>query len=137
MVPVVRSADSRRIVDLAVAAATLAKKARAHTLSGDDIAGGTFTITNAGGLGTFVTSPIINPPQVAIVSTDGVSMRPAAVPLPNGGHGVAVRPIGNIGMSFDHRAVDGAYASAFLADVRHTLEHRDWSDELAVVGVTE
>jgi 2-oxoglutarate dehydrogenase E2 component (dihydrolipoamide succinyltransferase) len=134
MVPVVRSADSRRLVDLAEAAADLAARARAHTIGGDDIAGGTFTITNAGGLGTFVTAPIINPPQVAIVSTDGVTMRPVAIALPDGGHGVAVRPVGNIGMSFDHRAVDGAYASAFLADVRRTVQERDWSPELAAIG---
>jgi 2-oxoglutarate dehydrogenase E2 component (dihydrolipoamide succinyltransferase) len=131
---VVRSADSCRLIELAEQATDLASRARARTLSGDDISGGTFTITNAGGLGTFVTAPIINPPQVAIVSTDGVAMRPVALALPDGSHGVAVRPIGNVGMSFDHRAVDGAYASAFLADVKRTLEQRDWTDELAYVG---
>jgi 2-oxoglutarate dehydrogenase E2 component (dihydrolipoamide succinyltransferase) len=134
MVPVVRSADSYRLPELAERGADLAARARARSLTGDDISGGTFTVTNAGGLGTFVTAPIINPPQVAIVSTDGVAPRPVAVALPEGGHGVAVRPVGNIGMSFDHRAVDGAYASAFLADVKHTIEHRNWNVELAGIG---
>jgi 2-oxoglutarate dehydrogenase E2 component (dihydrolipoamide succinyltransferase) len=134
IVPVVRTADSHRLVELAERARDQISRARAHQLTGDDIAGGTFTITNAGGLGTYVTAPIINPPQVAIVSTDGVAPRPVAVALPDGSHGVAVRPVGNIGMSFDHRAVDGAYASAFLAEVKRTLESRSWDDELALLG---
>jgi 2-oxoglutarate dehydrogenase E2 component (dihydrolipoamide succinyltransferase) len=134
MVPVVRSADSYRLPELAQRGVELAARARARTLGGDDISGGTFTITNAGGLGTFVTAPIINPPQVAIVSTDGVAPRPVALALPGGGHGVAVRPVGNVGMSFDHRAVDGAYAAAFLANVKATLEQRCWDDELAALG---
>ena len=130
VVPVVHRADGLRLAELARAMRDLAGKARTRTLSGDDIAGGTFTLTNAGGYGTFMTAPLINPPQVAILSTDGVSMRPVAVPLPDGGHGVAVHPVGNLALSFDHRAVDGAYASAFLDTVRRTLQERDWSTEV-------
>ena len=96
----------------------------------DDISGGTFTLTNAGGYGTFITVPIINQPQVGIISTDGVRKRPVVVQLPDGSDGIAVRPVGNIVLSWDHRAVDGAYAAAFMARVRDTLQTRDWSAEL-------
>jgi len=131
IVPVVHDADDKRLRALARAIADLAGRARAKKLSADDISGGTFTITNPGGYGTFLTAPIISQPQVAILSTDGVKQKPVAVALPGGGYGVAVHPVGNLAVSFDHRAIDGAYASAFLARLRDILETRDWSQELA------
>ena len=67
---------------------------------------------------------------MAILSSDGVRQKPVAVALPGGGYGVAVHPVGNLAIAFDHRAVDGAYASAFLARVRDVLETRDWAQEL-------
>ncbi len=111
--------------------ADLASRARSKKLGADDISGGTFTITNAGGYGTLVTAPIINQPQVAILSTDGVKPKPVAVALPGGGYGVAVHPVGNLALAFDHRAYDGAYAAAFLARVRDVLETWDWAQEQA------
>jgi len=131
IVPVVHDADGKRLRALAREFADLAGRARSKKLSADDITGGTFTITNAGPFGTFLTGPIINQPQVAILATEGVKMRPAAVDLGNGEWAVAVHPIGNLGLSFDHRAYDGAYASAFLAKVKEILETRDWAQELA------
>ena len=92
----------------------MAQQARERQLGADDLGGGTFTITNAGGYGTVVTGPIINPPQVAILSTDGVRMRPSAIADGDGSWSVGIRPIGNLSLSFDHRAFDGAYAAAFL-----------------------
>ncbi len=130
VVPVLRHADELRLPELARALHQLAEAARARRLGSDDLAGGTFTLTNAGGYGNLLTGPIISPPQVAILSTDGVAPRPVAVPLPHGGHGVAVHPVGNLSLSFDHRAVDGAYASSFLAEVRSRLEDTDWRAEL-------
>lgn len=130
VVPVLHHADELRLPELARALRQLADAARARRLGSDDVAGGTFTLTNAGGYGNLLTGPIINPPQVAILSTDGVAPRPVAVPLPHGGHGVAVHPVGNLSLSFDHRAVDGAYASSFLAEVRSRLEDTDWRAEL-------
>ncbi len=124
VVPVIRDAQDRTLAEIATAAADLAQRARAKRLTADDLAGGTFTITNAGGYGTLLTGPIINQPQVGIVSTDGVTMRPIAVPTDGGEYGVAVHPIGNIAMSFDHRANDGAYCSAFLAKVKEILQTR-------------
>ena len=73
---------------------------------------------------------MINQPQVAIVSTDGVKKRPVVVELPDGSDAIVVHPVGTLAMSFDHRAFDGAYASAFLARCRDILETRDWSAEL-------
>ena len=130
IVPVVHGADGKRLRALAGEFADLAARARSKKLGADDIAGGTFTITNPGPFGTLLTYPIINQPQVAILSTDGVKMRPVAVPLPDGGYGVVVHPTGNLALAFDHRAYDGAYASAFLARVKELLETRDWAQEL-------
>ena len=131
VVPVVHDADELRLQALADAVAALATKARAKRLSGEDLAGGTITITNVGRYGTVVTAPVINQPQVTIVSTDGVRMTPVAVATGNGEWAVAVHPVGNLSMSFDHRAVDGAYAASFLARTRELLETRDWTIEVA------
>jgi 2-oxoglutarate dehydrogenase E2 component (dihydrolipoamide succinyltransferase) len=130
IVPVVHHAETMRLEALADRMHDLADRARSHQLTGDDVAGGTFTITNAGAFGTALTVPIINPPQVAILSTDGVRHKPVAVRGPNGEWTVAVRPVGNLSLSFDHRANDGAYASAFLDAVRTEIETRDWSAEI-------
>jgi pyruvate dehydrogenase E2 component (dihydrolipoamide acetyltransferase) len=130
LVPVVQRADEKRLVALAREVADLASRARSKTLTMDDISGGTFTLTNAGGFGTFITVPIISQPQVGIISTDGVRKRPVAIELTDGTDGIAVHPVGNLVLSWDHRAVDGAYASAFMAKVREILQTRDWSSEL-------
>jgi pyruvate dehydrogenase E2 component (dihydrolipoamide acetyltransferase) len=130
VVPVVHDAGDMRLVALAEAISTQAEKARTKRLTGEDLSGGTFTITNVGTYGTVVTAPVINQPQVAILSTDGVRMRPTAVRSAAGEWTVAVHPLGNLSLSFDHRAVDGAYAAAFLARVRELLETRDWTQEL-------
>jgi 2-oxoglutarate dehydrogenase E2 component (dihydrolipoamide succinyltransferase) len=130
VVPVIHGADSLRLPMIAAYVHDLADRARHRSLTADDLARGTFTITNAGRYGTLVTGPIINQPQVAILSTDGVKPRPVAVPQDGGGHAIAVHSIGNLSLSFDHRAFDGAYASAFLATIRDTLEQRDWEREL-------
>jgi pyruvate dehydrogenase E2 component (dihydrolipoamide acetyltransferase) len=130
LVPVIHQADGMRLRALARQISDLAGKARAKRLTMDDIAGGTFTITNAGPFGTFITVPVINQPQVAILSTDGVRKRPVAVELPDGSDGIAVHPVGNLVLSWDHRAFDGAYAAAFVGAIKKIVETRDWSAEL-------
>jgi pyruvate dehydrogenase E2 component (dihydrolipoamide acetyltransferase) len=130
IVPVVREAESKRLRAIAESLADLARRARSRELTADDISGGTFTITNPGPFGTYITAPVINQPQIAILSTDGVKKRPVAVELPDGTDAVAIHPVGNLALSFDHRAVDGAYASAFLGRCRDILETRDWSQEV-------
>ncbi|MBA3268501.1 MAG: 2-oxo acid dehydrogenase subunit E2 [Acidimicrobiia bacterium] len=130
IVPVVRDADAKRLTAIARGLADLASRARSRELTADDISGGTFTITNPGPFGTFLTAPVINQPQVAILSTDGVRKKPVAVELPDGTDAVAIHPVGNLALSFDHRAFDGAYAGAFLGRCRQILETRDWSQEV-------
>ena len=130
IVPVVHDADSRRLDALAGKMADLAARARAKRLAPDDVAGGTFTITNPGPSGTAISAPIIHQPQVAILSTDGVRRRPVVVEAGDGTEAIAVHAVGMLGLSFDHRAFDGAYASAFLARVRDILETRPWEVEL-------
>lgn len=130
VVPVVKDAGAMRLAAISDTVADLAARAKAKRLTADDLTGGTFTITNVGAYGTVVTGPIINQPQVAILSSDGVRMRPVAVKSSAGEWAVAIHPIGNLSLSFDHRAFDGAYASAFLARVRDLLEQRDWAQEV-------
>jgi 2-oxoglutarate dehydrogenase E2 component (dihydrolipoamide succinyltransferase) len=130
VVPVVADAGGKRLRALSDDIAALAVKARSKRLTADDLTGGTFTITNVGSYGTLVTAPVINQPQVAILSTDGVKMRPVAVRATDGDWTIAVHPVGNLSLSFDHRAFDGAYAAAFLARVRDILETRDWTQEV-------
>jgi pyruvate dehydrogenase E2 component (dihydrolipoamide acetyltransferase) len=130
VVPVVHSADTKRLRAIAREVADLAERARTKKLMPDDIAGGTFTITNVGSYGTLLTMPIVNQPQIAILSTDGVKKRPVVVELPDGSDAIAVHPVGNLAMSWDHRAVDGAYAAAFMQKIKELLETRDWTQEL-------
>jgi 2-oxoglutarate dehydrogenase E2 component (dihydrolipoamide succinyltransferase) len=130
LVPVIHEADGKRLRVLAREISGLAGKARSKRLTMDDITGGTFTITNAGPFGTFITVPVINQPQVAILSTDGVRKRPVVVEAADGTDAIAIHPVGNLVMSWDHRAFDGAYAAAFVRAIKDIIETRDWSAEL-------
>jgi 2-oxoglutarate dehydrogenase E2 component (dihydrolipoamide succinyltransferase) len=130
MVPVIHDAETKRMRAIAHEISDLAARARGKKLSPDDIVGGTFTITNPGPFGTLITLPIINQPQVAILSTDGVKRRPVVVELPDGSEGIAIHSVGNLALAWDHRAFDGAYATAFLRAIKEDLETRDWSQEL-------
>lgn len=129
LVPVVQQADGLRLRQLSRGIADLATRARTRKLQASDIQGGTFTITNAGGYGTVLTYPVINQPQVAILSTDGIKKRPVVVTAEDGSDAIAIHPVGILALAWDHRAFDGAYAAAFLARVRDLLETRDWSQE--------
>jgi pyruvate dehydrogenase E2 component (dihydrolipoamide acetyltransferase) len=131
MVPVVHDAEGKRLRAIAREISSLAQRARSKQLGPDDIAGGTFTITNPGPFGTTLTLPIINQPQVAIISTDGIKRRPVVVDLPDGSEAIAIHSTGNLTLTWDHRAFDGAYASSFLHRAKEILETRDWAAELA------
>ncbi len=130
LVPVVRSADTKRLRAIAREINDLANRARTRKLSPDEISGGTFTITNNGSAGSVLTMPIINQPQVAILSTDAIVRKPVVANLADGGEAIVIHPVGNLAMSWDHRAFDGAYAAGFLVKVKQLLETRDWSQEL-------
>ena len=129
IVPVIHRADELGLLDLARAIAGKVARARAGKLTPDDYSGGTYTISNSGTFGTLITAPIVNAPEVAILSTDGIRKKPVAVET-DGGDAVVVRPVGVLAQSFDHRAFDGAYSAAFLDRLRSIIETRDWSDEI-------
>ncbi len=130
IVPVIRDAQDKRLRAIARQVSDLANRARAKKLSADDITGGSVTITNAGATGTLVNLPVINQPQVMILSTEGVFRKPVVVTDAGGSEAIAVHSVGNLSMAWDHRAFDGAYASAFLRRVCEILESRDWEAEL-------
>jgi len=129
VVPVVHHADEMSAAGLAKAIARQIEKTRDNKLTPDDLAGGTYSITNNGSFGTFFTAPIINAPQVAILSFDAVRRKPVAIDGKEG-ESVAVRPVAMLGQSFDHRAFDGGYAASFLARVKEIAETQDWTAEL-------
>ncbi|MFM9120483.1 MAG: dihydrolipoamide acetyltransferase family protein, partial [Acidimicrobiaceae bacterium] len=130
LVPVVRSADGKRLRAIAREISDLATRARARKLTPDEIQGGTFTISNNGSAGSVLTMPIINQPQVAIMSTDAIVRKPVVARLSDGSESIAIHPVGNLAMSWDHRAFDGAYAAGFLSKVKRVLETQDWSAEI-------
>jgi pyruvate dehydrogenase E2 component (dihydrolipoamide acetyltransferase) len=130
IVPVVKRAEELTLRGTARRIHELAQRARTKKLSADDISGGTFSITNAGPFGTFLTAPIINQPQVAILSTDGVKRRPTVVVQDDGSEAIAIHSLGLLCLSWDHRAVDGAYAAAFVARIVELLGTHDWAAEL-------
>jgi 2-oxoglutarate dehydrogenase E2 component (dihydrolipoamide succinyltransferase) len=130
IVPVVHEAQDRRLRALARDIADLAGRARSKGLTADDITGGTVTITNVGSTGSAFLLPIINQPQVMILSTDGVKRRPVVVTDPSGAESIAIHSVGNLTLGWDHRAFDGAYAAQFLARIKEILETRNWESEL-------
>jgi 2-oxoglutarate dehydrogenase E2 component (dihydrolipoamide succinyltransferase) len=130
IVPVIHGAEELTLRGVARRIWDLAQRARTRQLTADDITGGTFSITNDGPFGTHFTVPIINQPQVAIMATDTVTRRPMVVPLSDGAESIAIHSVGLLGMSWDHRAVDGAYVSSYLHRVADVLASRDWITEL-------
>ena len=122
IVPVVKRADELSLGGLARAINDLGERARSKRLSPDEIQRGTFTITNPGVFGSYAGAPIINQPQVAILGVGAIEKRPKVVTLPDGTDTIAIRTMGVLSMSYDHRVVDGADADRFLADVKRVLE---------------
>jgi 2-oxoglutarate dehydrogenase E2 component (dihydrolipoamide succinyltransferase) len=130
LAPVVRDAHDKRLRAIARDIHELAGNARSKQLSPDDLSGGTFTLSNSGKYGTAMVIPIINQPQVAIMSTDGVSRQPVVVVDEHGNESIGIHSVGNLTLSWDHRAFDGAYAAAFMARVKELIETRDWFAEV-------
>ncbi|MFQ5660556.1 MAG: dihydrolipoamide acetyltransferase family protein [Gammaproteobacteria bacterium] len=127
--PVIRSAEQFSITELAGRISASARQAREGSLRPDDLNGGTYTLSNSGSFGTLITAPIINQPQVAILSVDAVKKRPVVVSGPEG-DAIGIRPVGILAQSFDHRAIDGAYSAAFLQRLQSIIEQTDWEQEL-------
>jgi len=120
IVPVIRHADEKNLVGLSRAVVDLASRARAKQLKPDEVAGGTFTITNPGVFGALVGMPIINQPQVAILGVGNVEKRPVVVD-----DAIAIRPMAYLTLGYDHRVIDGAVADHFMSHVKQSLENWD------------
>lgn len=130
LAPVVKSVDGKRLRQIARDIVDVASRARTKQLRPDDLSGGTFTLTNPGQYGTLMQFPIINQPQVAILSTDGVQRKPVVVTDDHGNESIAIHSVGVLGLAWDHRAFDGAYAAAFMHRVKEIIETRDWEAEV-------
>jgi pyruvate dehydrogenase E2 component (dihydrolipoyllysine-residue acetyltransferase) len=127
IVPVIKNAETLNLLGLAKAVTDIAQRARDKKLLPDEVQGGTFTITNPGGYGTFHGTPVISQPQAAILGTYAVVKRPWVVQDDMGEDVIAIRPIMNLTLTYDHRLVDGALAGRFLRDLREKLETWDES----------
>jgi 2-oxoglutarate dehydrogenase E2 component (dihydrolipoamide succinyltransferase)/2-oxoisovalerate dehydrogenase E2 component (dihydrolipoyl transacylase) len=121
LVPVVRHADRKGLTQLAKEIADLAERARSKKLSPEEVQGGTFTITNHGGFGSLFSTPIIHQPQIAILGVGAIHKRPVVL-----NDAIAIRPMGYLSLSFDHRVIDGATADQFMAKVKGYLEESHW-----------
>ncbi|WP_447978308.1 dihydrolipoamide acetyltransferase family protein [Candidatus Nitrospira bockiana] len=121
LVPVVRHADRKGLSQLAKEVADLAERARTKRLSPEEVQGGTFTITNHGGMGSLFSTPIIHQPQIAILGVGAVQKRAVVID-----DAIAIRPMSYLSLSFDHRVIDGATADRFMARVKHYLEQSRW-----------
>jgi len=129
IVPVVRNAETLNLLGMAKAIADIAQRARDKQLLPDDVQGGTFTITNPGGYGTFHGTPVISQPQAAILGTYAVVKRPWVVEDEDGQDAIAIRSMMNVTLTYDHRLVDGALAGRFLRDLRERLQSWNESTE--------
>ncbi len=125
LVPVVRHADRKSLTQLAREIADLAERARNKKLNPEEVQGGTFTITNHGGMGSLFSTPIIHQPQTAILGCGAVQKRAVVI-----GDAIAIRPMCYLSLSFDHRVIDGATADQFMSKVKGYLQESDWEKHL-------
>ena len=130
LVGTIREADSFSLKGLARKVFDTSEKLRAGSYDLDDVSGSTFTISNNGSFNSFLTSPIINQPNVAILSTESVKKRPVVIEAQDGTDSIAIRHTGILSLTWDHRAFDGSVALLFLNSIREKLENSDWSQEL-------
>ena len=122
IVPNLKNAETLNLLGMAKGIAEVARRAREKQLTPDDVAGGSFTITNPGGYGTFHGTPVISQPQAGILGTYAIVKRPWVITDENGADAIAIRSMMNLTLTYDHRLVDGAYAGRFLRDLRERLQ---------------
>jgi pyruvate dehydrogenase E2 component (dihydrolipoamide acetyltransferase) len=130
MVPVVKDVPNKSLPQISREINDLAQRARMGKLKPDELTEGTYTISNNGSFGTLITASIIYPGQTAILSTDAIRKRPVVIEGPDG-DSIAIRPVGMLAQTFDHRSVDGAYSAAFLREVKTIIETRNWAQALS------
>ena len=123
--PVIIDADLKAVTEISRSINDLAVRSRADKLTPDEFSNATYTISNNGSYGTLITAPIINQPQIAILSTDGITKRPMVIEH-EGEDTIAIRPVGVLAQSFDHRAIDGSYSGAFMRKLKEIIEDKDW-----------
>ena len=131
IVPVIRDAQELGPVSLQQRIADLADRARTRRITPDDLAGGTFTITNTGSRGSLFDTPILNPPEVGILATPAIEKRPVVITDPDGRDRIAIRHRTYLCLTYDHRLVDGADAARFLGDLAGLVDSDDWGSEVA------
>ena len=122
IVPVIKNAETLNLLGMAKSIVEIAERARSKQLTPDDVTGGTFTITNPGGYGTFHGTPVISQPQAGILGTYAIVKRPWVVQDEFGKDAIAIRSMMNLTLTYDHRLVDGALAGRFLRDLREKLQ---------------
>ncbi len=123
--PVIRDAHTLSVEQLGIAIRDLARRARKNALTPDEVRGGTFTITNPGQFGSLMATPVINQPQVAILDLEAIVKRAIVIEDDDGNDVIEIRPQTILGLSWDHRALDGAQAAQFLGALRRRLERWD------------
>ncbi|MDA3023434.1 MAG: dihydrolipoamide acetyltransferase family protein [Actinomycetota bacterium] len=133
MVPVIRDAQLLGPVSLQQAIADLAERARTRRITPDDLAGGTFTITNTGSRGSLFDTPILNPPEVGILATPAIEKRPVVITASDGTDRIAIRHRTYLCLTYDHRLIDGADAARFLGELAALVDSDDWGPELDVL----
>jgi pyruvate/2-oxoglutarate dehydrogenase complex dihydrolipoamide acyltransferase (E2) component len=122
IVPIIRDAQDLSVEGLSKRIKDIARRARSNQLTPDEVRGGSFTITNPGGYGSIIATPVINQPQVAILDTEAVVKRPVVITDELGNDSIAIRSMTYLCMSWDHRALDGALAAQFLNELRKKIE---------------
>ena len=133
----IRDAQELSVEGLAARIKDLAARARANALTPDEVRGGSFTITNPGGYGSIIATPVINQPQVAILDTEAVVKRPVVITDELGNDSIAIRHMTYLCMSWDHRALDGALAAQFLRSLADRLEAWPLQGAVEEVGTPE
>mgnify|MGYP003341082515 FL=1 len=131
LVGTIREADSYNLKGTARKISEISKVLRDGKYNLDDVTGSTFTISNNGSFNSFLTSPIINQPNVAILSTESVKKRPVVLEMDDGSDSIAIRHVGILSLTWDHRAFDGSTALMFLNSIKNKLENTDWSQEIS------
>ena len=131
LVGTIREADSYNLKGAARKISEISKLLRDGKYNLDDVTGSTFTISNNGSFNSFLTSPIINQPNVAILSTESVKKRPVVLEMDDGSDSIAIRHVGILSLTWDHRAFDGSTALMFLNSIKNKLENTDWSQEIS------
>ncbi|MEU9018971.1 2-oxoglutarate dehydrogenase, E2 component, dihydrolipoamide succinyltransferase [Actinomadura sp. NPDC048394] len=132
MVPVVHNAGQLNLGGLAQRIADLAERTRTNKVHPDELAGGTFTLTNTGSRGALFDTPILNQPQVGMLGTGAVVKRPAVIDDPELGEVIAVRSMVYLALTYDHRLIDGADAARFLGTIKHRLEEGNFEADLGL-----